>query len=254
MTFSIPSPKSYFQNLRPLALQKEPKQHRLAQTRQSLDKSILRAAQIVIGDYQPLPFTTSQWIWKLVNFYYLTHFTPHFMQVAAQKFTEQRRSRLAGWAWQKAQEEGFHDQLALLDIQSLGYDANAVITVFSNQATRLIDYFRQTVYATDPIDCLGYSYAMERIAMSVRQEHIQAISASLPEGVKATRCIEVHSAIGNDASHVENTIEVVAGLSRKARYRITQACKTSSLLHFNTIKEYRLSEERVQHQLETLKL
>ena len=254
MTVSISLPKNSFNNLIPLGIPEKLKQYRLDQTRQSLDKSILRAAQIVLRDYQPLPFTTLQWIWKLVNFYYLTHFTPYFMQVAAQKFAEKRQPHLAYWAWEKAKEEDFHDQLALRDIQALGYDPHAVITAFSNQATRLIDYFRQTVYAPDPIDCVGYSYAMERIAMSMRQEHIQAISDALPEGVKATRCIEVHSAIGNDASHVEDTIEVVAALSRKNRYRITQACKTASFLHFNTIKEYRLSEQKLKYQLEKLKL
>ncbi len=247
MTFSIPAPKSYLGCLlQSFKTRKDLRQYHLDQTRQLLDKSVLRAAETVLKDYQPLPFTTSQWVWKLANFYYLTHFTSQFMAMAAQKFAAQGRSHLANWAWQKAKEEDHHDQLALLDIESLGYDPIAVVEAFSSQSAQLIDYFRQTVQTDDPIDCVGYCYAMERIAMSVRAEHIQAIADSLPVGVSATRCLHTHSAIGSDASHVNETVEVVAGLSQQTRYRIAQACETTTFLHFNMIKEYSLSEQELQ--------
>lgn len=254
MTFSIPIPKSYLGRLPSFKIRKNPNQRHLDQTRQLLDTSVLKAAETVLRDYRPLPFTTSQWVWKLANFYYLTHFTPQFMEVAAQKFATQQRSRLASWAWQKAKEENHHDQLALLDIQSLGYDPVTVIEAFSKQTTQLIDYFRQTVQADDPINCVGYCYAMERIAMSVRAEHVQAIADALPIGVTATRCLHTHSAIGSDTSHVNDTIEVVAGLDKKTRHRIAEACETTAFLHFNMMKEYSLSGQELQSRLTKMSL
>ena len=228
-------------------------QYRFERTRQRLDAAILKAARVVLADYQPLELTPTRWVWKLANFYYLTHFTPQFMSVAAQRFAAQQRSQLAAWADQKSHEEDQHDQLALLDIQSLGYDPEAVIETFrESPSARMIEYFRETVYAADPIECVGYCYALERIAISVQAEHIQGIANSLPLGVNATRCLRVHSAIGADTDHVQETVSMIAGLNEYDRHRIAQACEKTAFLHFQTTKEHALADIDLQMQLKEL--
>jgi hypothetical protein len=58
---------------------------------------------------------------------------------------------LVEWAAQKVQDEAGHDQLALLDIESMGYDAQLVVQVLVPSAVKvLVDYFTQTVQAPDP--------------------------------------------------------------------------------------------------------
>jgi hypothetical protein len=49
------------------------------------------------------------------------------MEEARDRFAASGRESLAQWAAQKAREEAGHDRLALLDIQSMGYDAEAVV-------------------------------------------------------------------------------------------------------------------------------
>jgi hypothetical protein len=108
-------------------------------------------------------------------------------------------------------------------------------------AAALVRYFTAAVRAEDPIRCVGYAYALERLALRYDAAYIKRIEAMLPPGVYATRCLHVHSETGSDAGHVEETVQVAAGLSAEERVQIALACYETTVLcydaHGGTIEE-----------------
>ena len=64
------------------------------------------------------------------------------------------------------------------------------------------------------LTALGYTHALERLSLGEKKEHIQKIEELIPDSVNTTGCMRVHSSIGADAHHVEEDIEMIAGLSR----------------------------------------
>jgi pyrroloquinoline quinone (PQQ) biosynthesis protein C len=175
------------------------------------------------------------------------------MEEAQERFAVAARESLAQWAAHKATEEAGHDRLALLDIQSLGYDAEAVVkALFPPAAKTLMDYFTQSVHTTDPIGCVGYSYTMERLALGIGEKYIQAVEALLPQGTHATRCLRVHSSVGSDVEHVKEMVEMVAGLAPQECTRVAAACYETALLCFSPPKEDYISEEELEYVLKPL--
>lgn len=224
-----------------------------ATTRKLLDGAIALARSAVSSSSRPPALTRTRWVWRLAGSYHLTHFTPRLMEEAAQRFAKAGRKSLAQWAAQKAREEGGHDRLALLDIQSMGYEAEAVVeALVPPAAAALVDYFTRSVKDSDPIDCVGYCYTMERLAIGIGEKYIQAVEALLPPGTHATRCLRVHSHVGSDVEHVEETVEMVAGLTPEERTRVTIACYETALLCFSPPREGYISEEELQHVLRQL--
>ncbi|WP_309245630.1 iron-containing redox enzyme family protein [Desmonostoc muscorum] len=224
-------------------------------TRKLLDGALEVAQKAALANNKLPNLTLTRWIWRLASLYHLTHSTPRLMAEAAQRFALAGRARLADWALQKAAEERGHDQLALLDIQSLGYKASAVVKVLvPPTASALVNYFTQSVQTTDPIACVGYSYAMERLAMSVGDKYIQAVQALLPSDINATRCLRLHSGVGSDVAHVEETVEMVAKLTPQERVQVTTACYETALLCFSPPREGYISDAELQHLLQPLKL
>src|SRR5690606_10344775 len=92
--------------------------------------------------------------------------------------------------------------------------------------------FTRCVHAPDPIGCVGYAYAIERLAMTVREADIRAVEAVLPAGVRATRCLRVHSAAGSDGDHVADTLVAVAQLSPGEQAQIAEAAGEAARLCF----------------------
>lgn len=224
-----------------------------ATTRKLLDGAIAFARRAVSSSRRPPALTRLRWIWRLAGLYHLTHATPRLMKKAAHHFASSGRRSLAQWAAQKAGEERGHDQLALLDIQSVGYKAEAVVEVLvPPAAVALVNYFTRSVQAPDPIGCVGYCYTMERLALGIGEEYIQGVEALLPPGIQATRCLRVHSSVGSDVGHVEETIEMVAGLAPEERARVARACYETALLCFNPPKEGYISDEELQNILKPL--
>jgi pyrroloquinoline quinone (PQQ) biosynthesis protein C len=175
------------------------------------------------------------------------------MEEARERFAASGRKSLAQWAAQKAREEAGHDRLALLDIQSMGYEAEAAVqALVPSAATALVDYFTQSVQAPDPIDCVGCSYASERLGTFQGEEYIQSVEALLPLGTHATRWLRVHSGVGAEVKHVEETVEVVAELTPEERIRVARACYETALLRFNPPKEGYISDEELQRILKPL--
>lgn len=199
-------------------------------TRHLLDGAVRAGFAFARPEAVP-PLSATRWVWRLAGLYHLTHSTPRLLRLAAARFAGQGRPALADWAEQRAREESHHDRLALRDLADLGHDGERVVRALRPAlALRLVDYFERSVRASDPVGCVGYAYAVERLAMTVREADIRAVEALLP--ARATRCLRVHSAAGSDADHVEDTVCVVAGLAADERARIAVAAYETSRLCF----------------------
>ncbi|MEM7758114.1 MAG: hypothetical protein AAF298_08320 [Cyanobacteria bacterium P01_A01_bin.40] len=227
----------------------------VATTRKLLDGVIAAAKYGVNLDIRPPALTANRWVWRLAGAYHLTHLVPCLLEKAAQGFALTDRFILAQWAREKAKEETDHDLLALQDIHALGYDAEAVVKIFVPPAAKaLMDYFTRSVGDDDPINCVGYSYTMERLAMGVDEEYIQKVEVLLPSNINATRCLRVHSSVGADAEHIEETVEMIAKLTAKERDRIIRACYETALMCFRTPSGGYINDELLRPILNQLKL
>jgi hypothetical protein len=87
----------------------------------------------------------------------------------------------------------------------------------------LVEHLRELAEEPHPVGILGYGYALERAALFVRQEHIDATQAVCPPGVDATRGMRVHSSVGSDAAHVLEMVRFVATLPGADRAAIARA-------------------------------
>jgi pyrroloquinoline quinone (PQQ) biosynthesis protein C len=176
------------------------------------------------------------------------------MEEASQGFASTDRRRLTQWAAQKAREEAGHDRLALLDIQSMGYRAEAVVEALVPPAAKvLVDYFTRSAKDSDPIDCVGYSYTAERLGICIGEAYIQKVEALLPAGINATRCLRVHSAASTtEVKHVEETIAMIAELTPQERIRVANACYKVALLRFSPPQEPYISNREIQDVLKPL--
>jgi hypothetical protein len=198
----------------------------LETTRLLLDGAIGAAGRVAPGPAVRPSLTPARWAWRLAGYYQTTHATPRLMAAAAERFAAAGRTALADWARDKVREEAGHDRLALRDLAALGYDSVRVADDLAPPtAAALVRYFEARVlHDDDPVGCVGYAYALERLALERGASDIAAVEAILPPGVMATRCLRVHSATGSDAAHVEETVRLVAGLEAPERIRVARAC------------------------------
>lgn len=219
-----------------------------ATTRHLLEGALF-AARARAGPRPRLPITPDRWAISLAASYCTTHLTPLLMTEASERFSADGRSKLAEWAREKAREERGHDLLALRDIEALGLDADAFVKhVVPETARALVVYFTHAVRASDdPIDCVGYAFTLERLALDRGEEQIAQVEAALPKGVFATRCLRVHSAVGSDRKHVDETIALVAALPARSRARVARACFASASVYYAPTSP--VSEEQLAHLL-----
>jgi len=226
-----------------------------ATTRKLLDTAIAAAKHAVKSEVRPPALTSTRWIWRLASAYHMTNHVPQLMKDAARGFEAQNRTELAAWALEKVEEETGHDRLAWLDIQSLGYDADAVVkALVPPAAIALVDYFRRSVRDSDPIDCVGYTYTLERLSLGIGADYIQNVEALLPANVNATRCLRVHSAVGADADHVGENVSLVAELSASERSRIARACYETALMTFSPPSGEYISDAEIQQIIKPLRV
>ncbi len=225
-----------------------------ATTGKLLDTAIAAARNAIKSTVRPPALTLSRWIWRLAGAYHQTSPVPNLLKNAAKGFAANSRFDLEEWALEKAEEEKGHDLLALRDIQSLGYDAEAVVkTLVPPAAVALMDYFTRSTQDGDPIDCVGYTYTMERLSLGIGENYIQKVEALLPPNTNATRCLRVHSSVGADAEHVTENISMIASLSPSERTRIARACYEVALMCFSPPPGDYISDEELQQILEPLK-
>jgi hypothetical protein len=177
------------------------------------------------------------------------------MRVAAERFAAAGRAELAEYAALKVEDEGGHDSLAERDLAALGFDAPAAVrALVPPTAAALVEYFTSLVYADDPVGCVGYAYALERLAVAVPKDYLRQVEAVLPPGVNATRCLRVHSASGADLSHVEDAVQVTASLPAADRIRIARACYQTTKICASAPPEGHLSEPELERRLASLTL
>ena len=227
----------------------------IATTRKLLDGAIAAAKYAIASEYRPPTMTATRWVWRLAGSYHLTYLVPLLMEKAAYQFASAGRSTLAQWATEKAKEEKGHELLALRDIQSMGYDPEAVVgALIPSPAIVLMDYFTRSAQALNPIDCVGYSYTMERLALGIDEQYIQKIEDLLEPGVNATRCLRTHSSVGADVEHVEETVAMVAELTPSERVRIARACYETALMCFSPPSDGYISDAKLQQILKPLEV
>ena len=219
-----------------------------------LDSAILAAWYDVSPASMPPALTPARWVWRLAGSYHTTHNTPAFLRQTAERFIAAGRWDLAQWASERANEEQGHDQLALLDIQAMGYDPRLVVDhLVPSAAVELVNYFSQHVNAIDPIGCVGYAYVLERLAMRIEESTIQDIEAMMPDGIdETTRCLRTHSSLGADANHVQENIAAIAQLTLAEQCNIAIACYETAKLCFTPPKGGYISETELLQQLQIL--
>lgn len=181
--------------------------------------------------------TLGRWLWQLAGHYHLTCLTPKLMRKAAEEFAAVERPMLASWARLKAQREQEYNRTTLQDLEYLGYNAQAVVSEFyPEQVTKLLTYL-QTGITPDPFRCLGYSFAVERIATRIEQEYIQLTTGILPPSLTCLTEPQsrpwLYGSVGVDAGDVQETVEVVTRLSAAERTRVAQACYAIALICFH---------------------
>ncbi|NMG09119.1 hypothetical protein [Brasilonema sp. UFV-L1] len=227
----------------------------IAKTQKLLDKAIAYAWYAVKSERRPPALTPIRWVWQLAAAYHSSCDTSQLMEEAAQGFAACGRKNLAQWAAQKVKDEAGHDRLALLDIESMGYDAQSVVQVLVPSAIKvLVDYFTQTVEAPDPIDCVGFSYVSERLGTFLGEEYIQSVQAFLPPGINATRWLRIHSGVGAEVKHIEETVKFVTQLTPQDQVRVAKVCYETALLRFSPPKEDYISDQELKHILKPLEL
>ena len=203
-------------------------------TRWLLDGAIGAAAFGRSASRTTPPLTPIRWLWRLAGYYRTTEATSRLLPLAARRFGAAGRRPLQQWALRGTREERGHDQLALRDIRALGYDTEQVVARLASPAVNaIVEYFTDTVmHADDPIGCVGYAYALERLAAEKSRDDVAAVQAILPPGVNATRCLRVHSGAGSDVLHVADTIEMVTKLSAPERVAVAKACYETARLFY----------------------
>jgi len=190
-------------------------------------------------------------ILNLIGSYHTTHATPRLLRTAADRFRALGRLSLVACLEQKIREESGHHRLALMDLRALGLPAERLVAAIKpSMIVKLLDYFEAVADTVDPIGAVGYSYALERNALFVGKEYIEAVQAVCPPGVDATRCLRVHSRAGTDASHVTEMIEFIATLTPDDRLAVLRSVYETMKIIAAPAPEDRMTDEEIESMLE----
>ncbi|WP_141688049.1 hypothetical protein [Bradyrhizobium paxllaeri] len=175
--------------------------------------------------------TLVAYIVALVGAYHTSVDTPRNLQRAARRFNDLGRPEVAAYLEERAREETGHDRLALKDLRALGVPAERLVANFIPEGIKpLCKRFDDLCVEDYPIGCIGYSYCLERIAALKQEADVKKVQAMCPDGVDATRFLRSHSALGSEASHVEETIKFVASLPADDRIKVVRETYQSALI------------------------
>jgi hypothetical protein len=173
-----------------------------------------------------------RYIHWLAGAYQTTHATPPTMRRVAERLAARGQRTAATHCLHVAEEESDHDTLALKDIAALGLPVQEFVRrLRPKYSLTLVELFARFADSEAPITVLGYAYVLERMSLFSTAESIAAIERLIPAGIKATRCLRVHSAVGSDAGHVAESIAFLGTLPPQDRAAIARATyETAGLL------------------------
>jgi hypothetical protein len=173
-----------------------------------------------------------RYIHSLAGAYQTAHATPPTMRRVAERLAARGQHTWAKHCLHVAEEETGHDTLALMDLAALCLPAQEFAAHLQPKSSlALVELFAHFADSDAPIAVLGYAYALERMSLFSTAESIAAIERLMPAGIKATRFLRVHSAVGSDAGHVAESIAFMATLAPEDRGAIARAAyETASLL------------------------
>lgn len=200
-------------------------------TRHLLDGAIAAAEPAAPSIEEP-PLTARRWAWNLVSQWHCAHHSLAVWPEVIERFEAMSRRDLAEFARQKLEDEQGHDQFALDDLTALGYDAEAAVREIrpAPTVTAALEYAERCVQGENPVELLGYMYALERRVLNLDSEWLEALAAVLPAGVDAASGVRIHSS-DLDLEHVDEGITFFTRLPAPDRtaiavgcYRTTQIC------------------------------
>jgi hypothetical protein len=172
-----------------------------------------------------------RYIYALAGAYHTAKDTPRNLLRAAEHFKSIGRPEVTAYLVMRAKEETGHERLALKDLRALGLPAERIVANLVPAGIKpLCELFDRFCFKDYPIESVGFSYCSERIAALKPESEIDAVQALVPPGVDATRFLRSHSSMGSEVSHVEETIEFVAGLPAEDRISVVQATYQTGLL------------------------
>lgn len=175
--------------------------------------------------------TIAGYIVALVGAYHTSVNTPRNLRRAAARFEELGRPEVAAYLEERAREETGHDRLALKDLRALGVPGEQLVENYIPEGIKpLCQRFDDLCVEDYPIGSIGYSYCLERIAALKQASDVERVKAICPDGVDATRFLRSHSALGSEASHVEETINFVASLPADDRIKVVRETYESAVI------------------------
>ena len=174
-----------------------------------------------------------RYIYSLANMYHTTHSTVLVQRRAEERLREGGHDLGAARSRQVVEEEEGHDLLALRDLAAFGVRAEEFVERFQPKGARALAVLYQRICESEqPIGVFGYVYVLERLALFSTAESIAEVERLIPKGIKATRCMRVHSSIGSDTQHVEEFFHFIASLDVADRAAIIRAAfDTSCIVH-----------------------
>jgi hypothetical protein len=180
-----------------------------------------------------------RYIHWLAGAYQTTHATPPTMRRVAERLAARGQHAAATHCLHVAREEAGHDTLALRDLTALALPTQEFVArLRPKSCLALVELFTRLADSDVPIAVLGYAYALERMSLFSTAESIAAIERLLPAGIKATRCLRVHSAVGSDAGHVAESIAFMATLAPEDRGAIVRATYETVSLLGTALRDY----------------
>jgi hypothetical protein len=199
------------------------------------------------GEPAPDGCAAERWAYRLAGYFHTTFATRRLLPAIARRFARAGRRELADWAEQKASQEIGHDELSLRDLSELGYQARSLVqAVLPTRAKAWVSLFEGLAVSSDPVGSVGYAHALERLALLRGDHEIRAIEGALPNGVQATRCLRVHSALGSDTAHVRANVLLTAALGAAERRAIARACYLTARIYFDPACAARLPSFELQ--------
>ena len=94
--------------------------------------------------------------------------------------------------------------------------------------------------------------ALERLATSMDGDYVAKVEALIPKGVRATRCLRLHSGIGTDVDHVEDAVVITAGQPAEDRARIVRAAYETARIIFTAPPEGHVSDSTLKERLSAI--